>query len=147
MQCAFYSIYWLQLLDDICALNESLKCFSNENLLKIFLYGAEDFSTQMNSEILKCTIKFTKFNDPLFINLVALYFFLSCCFCLSVCLSRVCLCLCLSLSLSLSLSVSLCLSLSLLSLSLTKKLVFNIFYMYFMFNLCTEFTVTGICLT
>ena len=142
MQCAFYSIYWLQLLDDICALNESLKCFLNENLLKIFLYGAEDFSTQMNSEILKCTIKFTKFNDPLFINLVALYFFLSCCFCLSVCLS-----VSVSVSVSVSLYLSLSLSLLSLSLSLTKKLVFNIFYMYFMFNLCTEFTVTGICLT
>ena len=29
---------------------------------------------------------------------------------------------------------------------LTKYLVFNIIYMYFKFNLCTEFTVRGICL-
>ena len=30
---------------------------------------------------------------------------------------------------------------------LTKYLVFNIFYMCFMFNLCTEFTVSGISFT
>ena len=32
----FYSIYRLELLNEICALNESLKNFSKENLLKIF---------------------------------------------------------------------------------------------------------------
>ena len=58
--CDLYSIYRLELLNDICALNESLKNFSEENLLKILLYGAEDFASQMNSEILKCTIKLIK---------------------------------------------------------------------------------------
>ena len=69
LRCDFYSIYWLELRNDICALNESLKNFSGENLLKVLLYGAEDF---MNSEILKCTIKFIKktdrFSGPLFLS-------------------------------------------------------------------------------
>ena len=66
-----YSIYQLELLNDICALNESLKNSSEEKLLKILLYGAENFTSQMNSEILKCRIKFIKKQ----IVLVALYFF------------------------------------------------------------------------
>ena len=52
--------YRLELLNDICDLNESLKNFLEENLLKILLYGTEDFTSQKNSEILKRTIKFIK---------------------------------------------------------------------------------------
>ena len=69
---SIYSIYGLELLNDICALNESLKNFSEENLLKSLLYGGEDFTSQMNSEILKCAIKFIKetdcFSGPLFLS-------------------------------------------------------------------------------
>ena len=96
LRCDLYSIYRLELLNDICALNESLKNFSEENLLKILLYGAEDFTSQMNSEILKCTINLLKKQ----IALMALYFFPS------------------------------------FFVSLSKYLVFNVFYMYFMF-LCS----------
>ena len=49
-----YSIYRLELLNDIGVLNKSLNNFSEGNLLNILLYGAEDFTYQMNSEILKC---------------------------------------------------------------------------------------------
>ena len=59
-------------------LNESLKNFSEENLLKILLYEAEDFTSQMNSEISKCTIKFIKktdcFSGPLFFPSFFFYF-------------------------------------------------------------------------
>ena len=34
--CELYSIYRLELLHDICALNESLKNFSEENLSKFY---------------------------------------------------------------------------------------------------------------
>ena len=71
LRCDLYSIYRLELLNDICTLNGSLKNSSEEKLLKILLYGAEDFTSQMNSETLKCTIKFIKKQ----IALVALYFF------------------------------------------------------------------------
>ena len=53
-----YSIYQLELHSDICDLNGSLENSTEEKLLKILLYGAEDFNSQMNFEILKCTIKF-----------------------------------------------------------------------------------------
>ena len=70
LRCDFYSIYRLELLNGICTLNGSLINSSEEKLLKILLYGAEDFTSQMNSEILKCTIKFIKktdrFSGPLF---------------------------------------------------------------------------------
>ena len=71
LRCDVYSIYRLEVLNDICALNKSLKNLSEEKLLKILLYGAEDFTSQMNSEILNCTIKLIKKQ----IALVALYFF------------------------------------------------------------------------
>ena len=62
LHCDLYSIYRL----------ESLKNPSEENLLKILLYGAEYFISQMNSEILKCTIKFIKktdrFSGPVFLS-------------------------------------------------------------------------------
>ena len=47
----FYSIYRLELLNDICALNHSLKNMLKENLLKVLLYGEEEFSFKINSEI------------------------------------------------------------------------------------------------
>ena len=79
LRCDLYSIYRLELLNDVCALNGSLKNSSEEKLLKILLYGAEDFTSQMNSEILKCTIKFIKktdrFSGPLFFP--SFLFFLS----------------------------------------------------------------------
>ena len=43
--CELYSVYRLELLHDICALNESLKNFSEKNLLEILLYGAENFTS------------------------------------------------------------------------------------------------------
>ena len=75
LRCDFYFIYRLELLNDICALNHSLKNISEEKLLKVLLYGAEEFSFRINSEILKCPIKFIKktdcFSGPLFL----FYFF------------------------------------------------------------------------
>ena len=72
LRCDLYSIYRLELLNDVCTLNGSLKNSSEEKILKILLYGAEDFTSQMNSEILKCTIKFIKktdrFSGPLFFS-------------------------------------------------------------------------------
>ena len=62
LHCDLYSIYRLELLNDVCALNESLKN-SSEEKLENFTYGVEDFTSQLNSEILKCTIKFIKKSD------------------------------------------------------------------------------------
>ena len=71
LSCDLYSIYRLELLNDIFALKGSLESSSEEKLLKILLYG-EDFTSQMNSEISKCTIKFIKktdrFSGPLFFS-------------------------------------------------------------------------------
>ena len=69
LRCDLYSIYRLELLNYVCDLNGSLKNSSEEKLSKILLHGAEDFIPQLNSEILKCTIKFVKksgcFSGPL----------------------------------------------------------------------------------
>ena len=48
---------------------------SEENLLKVLLYGAEEFSFKINFEVLKCTIKLIKKKKQ--IALVARYFFLN----------------------------------------------------------------------
>ena len=72
LRCDFYSIYRLELLNDICALRHSLKTISKENLLTVLLYPAEEFSFKINSEILKWTIKFINkkniFSGPLFLS-------------------------------------------------------------------------------
>ena len=78
--CDLYSIYQLEVLNDIRALKESLKNFSGENFLKILLYGAADFTLQMNSETLKCAIKFITKNRSLCwpsISFLVFFFFLS----------------------------------------------------------------------
>ena len=46
LRCDFYSIYRLELLNDICALKHSLKTISEENLLTVLLYPAEEFFFQ-----------------------------------------------------------------------------------------------------
>ena len=107
LRCDFYSIYRLELLNDICALNHSLKNNSEENLLKVLLYEAEEFSFKINSEILKCTIKFIKKKTDRFSVSLFRFQFLP------------------------------------PPLPLTKYLIF---LLYFMFNLCTEFTLSGIFL-
>ena len=71
----FYSIYRIELLNDICALTNFLKNIVEENLLKLLLYGAEECSSKINSEILKCTIKFIKKKKKQ-ITLVVHYLFL-----------------------------------------------------------------------
>ena len=53
LRCNLYSISRLELLNNICALKGSLENSSEETLLRILLYGAEDFTSQMNSEIFK----------------------------------------------------------------------------------------------
>ena len=63
LRCNLYSIYRLELLNDVFALKGSLENSLEEKLLRILLYGAEDFTSQMNSEILKCTVKFIKKTD------------------------------------------------------------------------------------
>ena len=72
VRCDIYSIYRLELLNDICALKHSLKKISEENLLTVLLYPAEEFSFKINSEILKWTRKFINktniFSGPFFLN-------------------------------------------------------------------------------
>ena len=70
LRCNLYSTQRLELLNNECILNPSLKNYSNEKLLNILLYGSEDFNCNMDKEIPKATIKFLKiserFNGPLF---------------------------------------------------------------------------------
>ena len=70
LYCKLYYTERLELLNNVCIRNLSLKNYSNEKLLNILLYGSEDFNCNMNKEILKATIKFLKiskhFNGPLF---------------------------------------------------------------------------------
>ena len=56
--CNFYSDLRTELLNDICALNPTLKNLFHEKLLIILLYGSEDFSLKTNKKIIKSTMKF-----------------------------------------------------------------------------------------
>ena len=43
LRCDSYYIYRLELANDICAFNHCLKNILKDNLLKVLLYGAEEF--------------------------------------------------------------------------------------------------------
>ena len=58
LRCNLYSDQRLELLNNVCVLNPSLKNYSNENLLNILLYGSEDFNCNMSKEKLKPIINF-----------------------------------------------------------------------------------------
>ena len=73
--CDFYPIYRLELLKDICDLNHCLKNILEENLLKVLLYGAEEFSFKINSETLNCRINFIKKQFALVAHYFVLIFF------------------------------------------------------------------------
>ena len=70
LRCNLYSDLRTELLDDICALNPTLRSLSHEKLLNILLYGSKNFSVNTNKKIIKSTIKFFKtsecFIGPLF---------------------------------------------------------------------------------
>ena len=70
LRCNLYSDLRTELLNDICALNPTLKKLSHKELLNILLYGSEDFSFKTNMKKIKSTIKFLKtserFIGPLF---------------------------------------------------------------------------------
>ena len=74
LRCNLYSELRAELLNDICTLNPTLKNFSHENLLNIFLYELEDFSFSINKKIIKSKIKFLKTSEcfivPLFLPFI-----------------------------------------------------------------------------
>ena len=74
LHCYFYCTCRLEPLSDICALKHSLKNSSEENLLKVLLCGAEEFSFKSNSEILKSARKIYLKKQ---MDLVTHHFFLS----------------------------------------------------------------------
>ena len=59
LHCNLYSDLRTELLDDICALNPTLKNLSHEKLLNILPYRSENFSFNTNKKIIKST-KFSK---------------------------------------------------------------------------------------
>ena len=63
LRCNLYSDLRTELLNDICALNPTLKNLSHEKLLNILLYGSENFSFNTNKKIIKSTIKFLKTSE------------------------------------------------------------------------------------
>ena len=62
--CNLYTTQRLELLDNVCILNPSLKSYSDEKLLSILLYGSEEFNCNMNEEILKPTIHLSRIYFP-----------------------------------------------------------------------------------
>ena len=60
LRCNLYSDLKTELLNDIGALNPTLKNLSHEKLLNILFYGSEDFNFYTNKKTIKSTIKFLK---------------------------------------------------------------------------------------
>ena len=50
----------LDLLNDIYTINQSLKNFSEDQLVNVLLFGSENFTLDANANILRRTIEFLK---------------------------------------------------------------------------------------
>ena len=50
----------LDLLNDIYTINQSLKSFSEDQLVNVLLFGFENFTLDANANILRRTIEFLK---------------------------------------------------------------------------------------
>ena len=59
MRCNLSADLRTELLNDICALNPTLKNLSHEKLSNLLLYGSEDFSFNTNKKIIKSRVGFT----------------------------------------------------------------------------------------
>ena len=70
LRCKLYTDLRLDLLNDIYTINQSLKIFSEDQLVNVLLFGSENFTLDANANILRRTIKFLKaterFNSLLF---------------------------------------------------------------------------------
>ena len=70
LHCKLYSDLRLDLLNDIYTIHQSLKNFSEDQLVNVLLFGSENFTVDANVNILRRTIEFLKaterFNSLLF---------------------------------------------------------------------------------
>ena len=70
LHCKLYTDLRFDLLNNIYAINQSLKNFSEEQLVNVLLYGSENFTFDTNTNILKRSVAFLKatkcFNSLLF---------------------------------------------------------------------------------
>ena len=70
LRCNLYSDLRAELLNDICALNPTLKNVSHKKLLNTLLYESENLTFDTNKKLIKSTITFLKsserFIGPLF---------------------------------------------------------------------------------
>ena len=70
LRCKLYTDLRLDHLNDIYTINQSLKNFSEDQLVNVLLFGSENFTLDSNANILRRTIKFLKaterFNSLLF---------------------------------------------------------------------------------
>ena len=70
LRCKLYTDLRLDLLNDIYTINQSLKNFSEDQLVNVLLFGSENFTLDANANILRRTIEFLnsteRFNSLLF---------------------------------------------------------------------------------
>ena len=59
-RCKLYTDLRLDLLNDIYTINQSLKNFSEDQLVNVLLFGSENFTLDANTSILRRTIEFLK---------------------------------------------------------------------------------------
>ena len=70
LRCKLYTDLKLDPLNDIYDINQSLKNFSEQQLVNVLLFGSENFTLDTNPNIVRGTIEFLKatrrFNSLLF---------------------------------------------------------------------------------
>ena len=63
LRCKLYTDLRLDLLNNIYIINQSLKNFSEEQLVNVLLFSSEKFTLDTNANILRRTIEFLKANE------------------------------------------------------------------------------------
>ena len=70
LRCKLYTGLRLDLLNEMYTINQSLKNFTEDQLVNVFLFGSENFTLDANANILRRKIEFLKatkrFNSLLF---------------------------------------------------------------------------------
>ena len=60
LRCKLYTDLRLDLLNDTYTISQSLKNFSEDQLVNVLLFGSENFTLDANANILRRTIEFLK---------------------------------------------------------------------------------------
>ena len=65
LRCRLYSVQRVELLDGVYKLDSTLQNSSEDQWLRVLLYGSEKFALNVNKEIIRLTISYLKTSEAI----------------------------------------------------------------------------------